>query len=49
MLDGATELQYKTVLTPPADYLASLASTNDGNGTDSGNVTAGKPSTLLRK
>lgn len=37
-------LQYKTVLTPPADYLESLANMNNSNGTDAGNMTAGKPS-----
>lgn len=41
-------LQYKTVLTPPPDYLASLANMADGNGTDAANMTAGKPS-MMRK
>ena len=38
-------LQYKTVLTPPADYLALMAAAKESNITD-GNVTStGKPST----
>ncbi len=41
---GETCLQYKTVLTPPADYLESLANMTNSNGTDAGNMTAGKPS-----
>lgn len=39
-----TCFQYKTVLTPPADYLESLANMTNSNGTDAGNMTAGKPS-----
>ncbi len=39
-------LQYKTVLTPPPDYLASLANMTDVNGTEAGNMTAGKPSMI---
>ncbi|XP_045026374.1 excitatory amino acid transporter 3 isoform X4 [Daphnia magna] len=42
----ACTAQYKTVLTPPADYLESLANMNNSNGTDAGNMTAGKPKNL---
>ncbi|XP_046454361.1 excitatory amino acid transporter 3-like isoform X1 [Daphnia pulex] len=42
----ACTAQYKTVLTPPADYLESLANMTNSNGTDAGNMTAGKPKNL---
>lgn len=37
-------VQYKTVLTPPPEYLEALKAMKEANGTDAGNMTMGKPS-----